>query len=216
MAGEARELELYIENDAQLYRSQEQPIQKNLITKMAKGIYSHSKAVKLYGYLVQNGAKKYAKEFSVGTDWHQMFPTSVRKEVAERFAKSFETEAKFGNYDHLLPKKYQGKFSGREGQVGNPARSIPRNKWINGAVMIDSRGNVKFKTTSLPRRSSNPGKEQFVVEWGSNVSFFDTLAAAKKFIARLRTRGLHYGRHILIRHVYADGRPSKVVFEKSY
>jgi hypothetical protein len=34
---EARELELYIENDSQLYHSQTQPIMKNLATKMAKG-----------------------------------------------------------------------------------------------------------------------------------------------------------------------------------
>lgn len=106
---EAHELLLFCENDGDIYRQQGQPILKNLITKMARGVYDHNKAVKLYGYLAETCAKKYNKEFGDESSlpWHKMFSAADRREVAEHFVKTFETEAKLGNYDHLLPKKYQ-------------------------------------------------------------------------------------------------------------
>ncbi len=104
----ATELKLYIDNDADLQRQQGSSILKNLATKKAQGKYKHDLAVKLYGYLVENGAKKYAKEFgSPGQAWHQMFPPSTRKEVAEDLTRDFEGEFELGNYESLLPKKYQ-------------------------------------------------------------------------------------------------------------
>ena len=107
---EARELVLYCENDGDIYRQQGTPILKNLITKMARGVYDHSKAVKLYGYMAENCAKKYAREHgSPDVPWNKMFSVADRREAAEHFTKSFETEAALGNYDHLLPKKYQKK-----------------------------------------------------------------------------------------------------------
>lgn len=105
---EARELTLYIENDANLHRQQHVPILKNLATKKARSQYKHDLAVKLFGYLVESGAKKYAKDFgSPGQPWHKMFDVSTRKRVAEELTKSFEAEHALGNYDRLLPKKYQ-------------------------------------------------------------------------------------------------------------
>lgn len=104
---EQSELRLFIENDGDLYRQQMQPIQKNLITKIAKGVYDRTKAEKLWMYLVENGAKKYVKEHAPGSTWHQMFSMSDRREVARRLNDGFLTEAKYGNYDSYLPKKYQ-------------------------------------------------------------------------------------------------------------
>ena len=102
------ELELYIENDGDLYRSQTTSILKNLTTKHAQGAYKHDLAVRAFEYLVEAGAKKYAKEFgSPGHPWHKMFDVATRRAVAKSFAKSFETEYALGNYDSLLPKKYQ-------------------------------------------------------------------------------------------------------------
>ncbi len=154
----ARELELYVENDAQLHRSQEQPIQKNLITKMARGVYNHSGAVKLYGYLMESGAKKYAKEYSGGSDWHQIFSSATRKAAAEVFAKSFETEAKLGNYDHLLPKKYAG-WSGKTGTIPNgrlvPARIKHNGHTYSGKVKRVN-GKVKIFVTPEVARKINP------------------------------------------------------------
>ena len=103
------ELELFISSDSQLYRQQYQPILKNLATKRARGIYDHAKAVKLFMYLMETGAKKYAKEFAAPSEWAQIFSVPTRKAAAEQFAHHFEVEDSLGNYDNFLPKKYQKK-----------------------------------------------------------------------------------------------------------
>ena len=104
----ARELVLYVDSDADLYRQQVQPIFKNLVTKMARGLYDGEKAVKLFMYLAESGAKKYAKQFGGDeSQWHTMFPVPVRRMAAVAWRYSFENEARLGNYDNFLPKKYQ-------------------------------------------------------------------------------------------------------------
>ena len=107
---EVRELRLFIDNDGDLYRQQYTPILKNLVTKKARGVYDRTKAEKLWMYLVESGAKKYAREHgSPGTPWHVMFPISDRREVAKELNNHFLAEDEYGNYDHLLPKKYRKK-----------------------------------------------------------------------------------------------------------
>lgn len=96
----ARELELYIDNDGDLYRQQGLPIRENLSKKYKKGVYDESKATKLFKYLADNGAKKYVQEFG-GTP--RMFSPDTRKEVARRFARDFTVEAGLGNL--TLPEK---------------------------------------------------------------------------------------------------------------
>jgi hypothetical protein len=115
----ATELELYIDNDGDLYRQQTTSILKNLATKKARGTYKHDLAVKLFGYLMESGAKKYAREFGTPDQpWHKMFDAPTRRAVAERFTKSFETEYALGNYDRLLPKKYQEAKAVKKGGNG--------------------------------------------------------------------------------------------------
>ena len=61
-------------------------------------------------YLVDNGAKKYVKEFgSKGDNWNKMFDKPTRMNVATALVKSFEAEAESGAYDNFIPKKYQKK-----------------------------------------------------------------------------------------------------------
>ena len=113
---EATELRLYINNEGSLY-SMAEGIRKNLVTKQARREYKHDLAVKAFGYLVEAGAKKYAKEFGSAApalgnrryngQWYQMFDVPTRKAVAEELTRYFETEAKLGNYDYLLPQKYR-------------------------------------------------------------------------------------------------------------
>jgi hypothetical protein len=100
---ESRELQLFIENDADLYRQRLQPIQKNLARKKYNGIYNHEKAVKLYMYGVNDGAKKYSKEYGGS------FNPSVKKHVAEQMTNHFETEFDLGNFDEYKQKKFQKK-----------------------------------------------------------------------------------------------------------
>lgn len=104
----ASELHIYADNDASLYHGQRSSIEKNLINKRARGVYDHALAVKLWMHFVDAAAKKYVAEYDAkGSVWHQVFPKSVRMEVAETFANDFEREAELGNYDHLLHKKYK-------------------------------------------------------------------------------------------------------------
>jgi len=103
----AQELKLFTENDGDLYRQQTTSILKNLTTKKASGKYDRDKAVTLFMYLAESGAKKYAREF--GGVWHDMFPVPVRREVAKAWWDEFEVEYATGAYDDLKPKKYQKK-----------------------------------------------------------------------------------------------------------
>lgn len=124
------ELKLYIDNDAALHRQQHVPIQKNLATKMVRSQYKHDLAAKLFGHLVEAGAKKYAKEF--GGTWHQLFDVPTRKAVAEELTRDFEGEFALGNYDHLLPKKYQAEMLGAGGKKIFPSRHHSTRKASTG------------------------------------------------------------------------------------
>ena len=111
MTDDATELKLFIDNDAQLYKAQRVPIFKNLATKKVRSTYKHDLAVKLFGYLVESGAKKYVKEYDApGAVWYRVFDVPTRKAVAEALTRDFEGEFELGNYDNLLPKKYQAEM----------------------------------------------------------------------------------------------------------
>ena len=104
----AEELALFTENDGDIYRRQTEPILKNLATKKASGKYDHDKAAQLFMYLTETGAREYIKQHGSPEDvWHQMFPINVRRIVATKWRDEFEQEFALGNYDHLIPKKYQ-------------------------------------------------------------------------------------------------------------
>ena len=100
----AVELMLFMQNDSSIYRRRIQPIQKNLITKMAREQYDSKKAIKAWMYAVEDGIKMYNKEYG-DIPWDR----DTKKAVAELMANEFEEEAELGNYDHMLPKKYQVK-----------------------------------------------------------------------------------------------------------
>lgn len=84
---EVIELKLYIENDSDLYRQKIVPIVKNIQRKMKSGKYDHSKAPKLWMYLVDEGAKKYSKEFP-----GVKFDKKVKQQVAQEFADEYKDE----------------------------------------------------------------------------------------------------------------------------
>jgi hypothetical protein len=107
----ATELKLYIDNDAALYKNQRQSINKNLAAKKVTSKYKHDLAVKLFGYLVETGAKKYAKDFDDPKRWHHIFSVPTRKAVAEQLTRDFEDEFENGSFDSLLPKKYQAELA---------------------------------------------------------------------------------------------------------
>lgn len=98
----ARELLLFINNDANLYHQMFLPIVRNLMQKRAKGTYSSARAVTAFMYLADEGAKRYNKEFGDGTASMKLFPIAERRQVATALRDDFETEANLGNYDAEL------------------------------------------------------------------------------------------------------------------
>jgi hypothetical protein len=93
-----RELELYTENDADLYRQMRQPIELNLQKKKSKGIYDKEKARKAFLNLVNVAARKYTEEFSAkGDKPSSIFKMADRREVARRFEEDFEREYNLEN-----------------------------------------------------------------------------------------------------------------------
>ena len=88
------ELELFLENDGQLYRQQFIPIIKNIQRKIKSGKYDHNQAPKLWMYYVENGLKKYAKELGSGMAWNQYLSVKDRKVLAMKLADI--------NYDEIM------------------------------------------------------------------------------------------------------------------
>jgi hypothetical protein len=104
-----RELVLFTENDADIYRRTTTPIVRNLRTKQAQGKYDHDRAADAFMYLAEAGARKYAREHGGGeNEWHVIFPIDVRRAAAAAWRDEFEQESALGNYDNAtyLPKKY--------------------------------------------------------------------------------------------------------------
>ncbi len=85
----SRELRMFADNNADLHRQSQVPIQNNLDKKAAKGIYDPTKATKLWGYHADRAAQAYTKQFgSSGDKWHQMFPPAVRREAAANWERA--------------------------------------------------------------------------------------------------------------------------------
>lgn len=93
----ARELSLYIENEYSLVgapNSQGKAIEKNLLAKMRKGTFDLEKSELAWMYLMEAGAKKYAKEYASASDWSKLFNKPTRELVAHEFATTFAEEHK--------------------------------------------------------------------------------------------------------------------------
>ena len=94
------ELDLFMMNDEDLYRRRFMPIIQNLKKKVAKNIYDHEKAKKLWMYLIDDAAKKYVKEYgNQDEDVKDMFPKETRQRVAEIIADRELENIKQGDYD---------------------------------------------------------------------------------------------------------------------
>jgi len=109
-----QELVLTTENDGNIYRQTTQPILKNLATKKAQGKYDNEKAVQGFMYLAEAGARSYARNFGDSeNNWHVIFPIAVRRAAATHWRDEFEKEYALGNYEDLLPQKYQNLLGNR-------------------------------------------------------------------------------------------------------
>lgn len=224
----ARELKLYIDNDGDLYRRQTTAILKNLATKKARGIYKHDLAVKLFGHLVEAGARKYADEFEPNRRvWHQMFDAKTRRAVAEALTKDFEGEYALGNYDSLLPKKYQKEMQQHFKKKASPTKYIsamPDFPKLPPGTILAERGEKTKKSTGHARKKiAWRVPEGLAVAWApANQAYFALWPAgedlrkqqvlhvgdADEMDAWLRERyGHEYGRRRGSSHARVKGAP---------
>ena len=93
MGPEARELKLTMDSTEEGYKQQYIPILKNLSRKMKKGTYDKEKAVKLFMYYVDNGARRYAKDYGGGGATGPSvggFDKKAREEAARAYVEDFE------------------------------------------------------------------------------------------------------------------------------
>lgn len=96
------ELELYLENDGELYRQQFMSIIENLKKKLKSGAYNHELAPKLWLYYIENGAKKYAKEFaSSPSEWKNMFKKTDRIILSQKLADYYHDTIVEGEYGDI-------------------------------------------------------------------------------------------------------------------
>ena len=94
------ELDLYINNNEDLYRRKFMPIVYNLQKKIKSNIYDHELAKKLWMYLVDEAAKSYTKEFGKpGEDVKDFFPKPTREKVAQVLADRELKNIEQGEYD---------------------------------------------------------------------------------------------------------------------
>ena len=102
-SADSTELHLFTVNHPGIHASRMTSIHKNLRNKMAKGTYDSDKAHKAFMYAAKDGADAYHHEH--GHKFHK----SVHHDVATTMRNEFESEAKDGQHDHHLYKKYRKK-----------------------------------------------------------------------------------------------------------
>ena len=94
----AREIQLYADNDSQLYRQRKNPILQNLSRKYIKGTYDIHKAAKLWRNYIDAALQKYHKEFgSKGDKWYDLLSVPDRNLLALEYAINTKDEFDLGN-----------------------------------------------------------------------------------------------------------------------
>ena len=99
LSDEMRELKLYIDNDANLYRQRYMPILKNLSRKKKQGKYRKGLASRAFMYLIDDGAKQYTKEY--GGNARDDFPKRQRQVLAKDYVDEFEDTFKNQEFDFM-------------------------------------------------------------------------------------------------------------------
>lgn len=94
----AREISLFADNDADLYRQSRRPILINLSKKFKKGTFKVDLASKLWVYYIENAMKKYHKEFIKRGTWSSLLKPADRKLLAMEYAIDTLNEFNLGNF----------------------------------------------------------------------------------------------------------------------
>jgi hypothetical protein len=101
----ATELVMFIENTSDLSpdgpHGQGRSVLLNALRKWRKGTYDSVMAVKLFEYLAESGAKRYAREFDHASRWAEMFNPATRREAARQLEDTFRKSVESGQYDDV-------------------------------------------------------------------------------------------------------------------
>jgi hypothetical protein len=101
----ATELVLFIENTSDLSpdgpQGQGHSVLLNALRKWRKGIYEPTAAVRLFEYLADSGAKRYAHEFDHASRWAELFNPATRREAARQLEATFRASVERGEYDEV-------------------------------------------------------------------------------------------------------------------
>lgn len=155
----AEDLYLTTTNDGDLYRQQAQPIIENLAKKMAKGSYNKALAIKAWGYLVDNGARKCAWQnghrksgttawYQQGVDGNGIFPKKLRDSVAAQVEEHYrenveERAAELAAKVKTKAKKNPGKKA--KARTATKKRTAPR---VPKRKNVPSSGLDRYSTPS--------------------------------------------------------------------
>ena len=94
------ELDLYINNNEDLYRKNFMPLIHWLNRSLKNNTYNHDNAIKKWNLLVNDAARDYTKEFGKpGEDVKDFFPQETRAKVAQVLADRELENIKKGEYD---------------------------------------------------------------------------------------------------------------------
>ncbi len=94
------ELDLYINNNEDLYRKRFMPLVHNLNRDVKSNTYNHERAVKQWNLMVNDAAREYVKEFGKpNEDVKDMFPQETRAKVAQVIADRELENIEKGEYD---------------------------------------------------------------------------------------------------------------------
>ena len=99
----AEDLELYIMNTRSIYEGHFIPLVKEMLKRMKHDAYNSGEAMRSFIQLAKKAASAYQREFSHPDNDELLVNKQVLEMVAKSILKDFETEAKLGNYDKLLP-----------------------------------------------------------------------------------------------------------------
>lgn len=157
----AHELLLYTVNDSRLYFQQAQPIILNLARKMKRGIFSLQRSVKLWEYLAESAAKKYA------TDFGGSFSKSTRHLTARELARHYFDEVK-DKYRTLKEKGYKK----------NPAPSA--------ATRSEKFHRLRKGIVAQLKKAVNRGDESLSIKYAQKVRKLDRMFYAPRNIKRKR------------------------------
>jgi len=128
---ETRELKIYIDNDSQLYNQRYMPIIKNLSKKMKKGKFDKKLAIKGFMYLVNDGAKKYIRDYGGSGVFTKRDKLRVAAEFADEFEEIYKNKeydfmeaydiwAEDGSFGYTMTGIVEAEYGGRKVKLGKP------------------------------------------------------------------------------------------------